>query len=142
MTRRPWLLAGLAALGLAAPAAAPALAASPTRASDSLAGYWTGVLKLAEPLWVDLVFEVGPRVRVRTRPVRQARGGETLKASALRVEGDTLHIEFRQISGVFEGRLTNSGRIDGVWRQPDQSARISLYRQGDPGRPVRPSPGQ
>jgi len=132
MTIRPWLAAGLAVTVLAV---APAAWSQP-----AFAGAWTGVLQTAEPVWVELVFEPGPRARVKTRPVNQARGGDRLKPSALRIEGDTVHIEFRQISGVFEGRLTNSGRIDGVWRQPDETVRVSLYRQGGPARGPAPPP--
>jgi hypothetical protein len=135
MTIRPWLAAGLSVTALAvAPAAW-------SQAQPAFAGAWTGVLETSEPVWVELVFEPGPRARVKTRPVNQALGGERLKPSALRIEGDTVHIEFRQISGVFEGRLTNSGRIDGVWRQPDETVRVSLYRQGGPARSSpRPPP--
>lgn len=137
MTIRPWLTAGMVATVLAAAPAA--------RSQSAFAGAWTGVLETSEPVWVELVFEPGPRARVKTRPVNQAFGGDRLKPSALRIEGDTLHMEFRQISGVFEGRLTNSGRIDGVWRQSDESVRVSLYRQGGPARPSPhspPSPGR
>ncbi len=56
---------------------------------------------------------------------------QTLIPSSLRIEGEAIRVGFRQISGVFEWRLTLHDRIDGVWRQAGSRAPVTPYRQDE-----------
>jgi hypothetical protein len=123
MIVRGSFVAGLACMALAA--------ASLALPEDVFTGTWTGVLDTPEPVRVALVIEPGRRAWVTSSLVGLEQDAATLTPSSLRIEGQAIRVGFRQISGVFEGRLTLPDRIDGVWRQAGSRTPVSLYRQGE-----------
>jgi hypothetical protein len=92
--------------------------------SDPFQGVWGGVLKDRERQRVELVIEADRKATLFTLDAR-----EVLYPSALRTRDEAIHIEFRQLSGVFDGRLVTPHQIDGVWRQAGRRTKISLRRQ-------------
>lgn len=120
MIDRRGLALGLTYLVLVA---TPAAAAQAT--VDPFQGVWGGVLDDGDRQRVELVIAPGRKATL----INLDNGGEVLRPSALRTLDEAIHIEFRQLSGVFDGRLVGADRIDGVWRQAGRLTPISLRRQ-------------
>lgn len=119
MIDRRGLALGLTCLVLVvAPAAAQATV-------DPFLGVWGGVLNDGERQRLELVIGPGRKATL----INLDNGGEILRPTALRTLDEAIHIEFHQLSGVFDGRLVGADRIDGVWRQAGRLTPISLRRQ-------------
>lgn len=99
----------------------PVLARGP---SDPFQGVWGGVLNDRGRQRVELVIEADRKATLFNLDER-----EVLYPSALRTRDEAIHIEFRQLSGVFDGRLVTPYQIDGVWRQRGRHTKVSLRRQ-------------